>query len=50
MSVPRTVQDFLDLADELVKPFEGYEPSPRDERWRAASPEVPISEPMNAYE
>jgi len=32
MSMPRTVQDILDHADELAKRFEDYEPSPTDER------------------
>ena len=32
MSMPRTVQDILDHADELAKRFEDYEPSRTDER------------------
>jgi hypothetical protein len=32
MSMPRTVQDILDHADELAKRFENYEPSAADER------------------
>ena len=32
MSMPRTVQDILDHADELAERFEDYEPSPTDER------------------
>jgi hypothetical protein len=32
MSMPRTVQDILDHADELAKRFEDYEPSATDER------------------
>jgi hypothetical protein len=32
MSMPRTVQEILDHADELAKRFEDYEPSPTDER------------------
>jgi len=31
MSMPRTVQDILDHADELAKRFEDYEPSPTDD-------------------
>jgi hypothetical protein len=32
MTMPRSVQDILDHADELAKRFEDYEPSPDDER------------------
>ena len=32
MSMPRTVQDILDHAEELAKRFEDYEPSTADER------------------
>jgi len=32
MSMPRSVQDILDHADELAKRFEDYEPSSTDER------------------
>jgi len=32
MSMPRTIQDILDHADELAKRFENYEPSASDER------------------
>lgn len=32
MIMPRTVQDILDHADELVKRFEAYEPQASDER------------------
>jgi len=32
MSMPRTVQDILDHADELAKRFEAYESSASDER------------------
>lgn len=32
MTMPRTVQDILDHADELAKRFEHYEPTPGDER------------------
>lgn len=30
--MPRTVQDILDHADELARPFEAYEPGAEDER------------------
>jgi hypothetical protein len=32
MTMPRTVQDILDHADELAARFEDYEPAPGDER------------------
>ena len=32
MTMPRTVQDILDHADELAKRFEDYEPDAGDER------------------
>jgi hypothetical protein len=32
MTMPRTIQDILDHADEFAKRFEEYEPSPVDER------------------
>jgi hypothetical protein len=32
MSMPRTVQDILDQADELAKRFEDYQPAEGDER------------------
>jgi hypothetical protein len=32
MTMPRTVQDILNHADELAKRFEGYEPAVGDER------------------
>jgi hypothetical protein len=32
IAMPRTVQDILDHSDELAKRFEGYEPTPGDER------------------
>jgi hypothetical protein len=32
MSMPRTVQEILDHADELAARFEDYEPNPGDER------------------
>jgi hypothetical protein len=35
-TIPRTVQEILDHADELAKRFEEYEPAPGDERDPAA--------------
>lgn len=32
MTMPRSVKDILEHADELAKRFEDYEPSPTDER------------------
>ena len=32
MTMPRTVQDILDHAEELAKRFEDYEPTPEGER------------------